>query len=332
MFNKLYLLNQKSSLAEQRVKNLNQRTIANQIKARGIGLHTGHESVMTLKPAPENSGIVFRRVDLECPIDFKVTPEIVGETTLCTTIVNPDFQGDTGDGVNAKIATIEHLMSALAGIGIDNLLIELTSDEVPIMDGSSSDFIFLLQSAGIEIQSKPKRFVKIIDTVRVENEKGGWAEFKPFDGYRLNFSIEFDHPAFQQTAESMTLEFSSTAYFKEVSRARTFGFMKDMEMLRARNLGLGASLKNAIGLDDQGVMNDEGLRNKDEFVRHKILDAVGDLYMLGHPIVGEFTAHKSGHALNNQLLRALLANPSAYELVEYSDQSAPINYGSSKVL
>ncbi len=311
---------------------MNQRTIANQIKARGIGLHTGHEAVMTLKPAPENTGIVFRRIDLEPPVDFKVTPEIVGETTLCTTIVNPDFQDESSEGVNAKIATIEHLMSALAGIGIDNLLIELTSDEVPIMDGSSSDFIFLLQSAGIEIQSKPKRFVKIVDTIRVENEKGGWAEFKPFDGYRLNFSIEFDHPAFQQTAESMTLEFSSTAYFKEVSRARTFGFMKDMEMLRARNLGLGASLKNAIGLDDQGVMNDEGLRNKDEFVRHKILDAVGDLYMLGHPIVGEFTAHKSGHALNNQLLRALLANPSAFELVEYTDQAAPINYGSSKVL
>lgn len=311
---------------------MNQRTIANQIKARGIGLHTGHEAVMTLKPAPENTGIVFRRIDLEPPVDFKVTPEIVGETTLCTTIVNPDFQDETSEGVNAKIATIEHLMSALAGIGIDNLVIELTSDEVPIMDGSSSDFIFLLQSAGIEIQTKPKRFVKIVDTIRVENEKGGWAEFKPFDGYRLNFSIEFDHPAFQQTAESMTLEFSSTAYFKEVSRARTFGFMKDMEMLRARNLGLGASLKNAIGLDDLGVMNDEGLRNKDEFVRHKILDAVGDLYMLGHPIVGEFTAHKSGHALNNQLLRALLAKPSAFELVEYTDQVAPINYGSSKVL
>lgn len=308
---------------------MNQRTIANEIRARGIGLHTGHEAVMTLKPAPENSGIIFRRVDLDMPVDFKVSPEIVGETTLCTTIVNLKPDASASD---AKVATIEHLMSALAGIGIDNLLIELTSDEVPIMDGSSSDFIFLLQSAGIELQEQPKKFVRILKPVRVENDKGGWAEFKPYDGYRLNFSIDFDHPAFQQTAEKMSLEFSSTSYFKEVSRARTFGFMKDMEMLRARNLGLGASLKNAIGLDEEGVMNDEGLRNKDEFVRHKILDAVGDLYMLGHPIIGEFSAHKSGHALNNQLLRALLSNQDSYEFVEFSEQPSPINYGSSKVM
>lgn len=308
---------------------MKQRTIANQVKARGIGLHTGHESVMTLKPAAEDSGIVFRRIDTEAPVDFKVSPEIVGETTLCTTIINPDDKSGTSP---VKIATIEHLMSALAGIGIDNLIIELTSDEVPIMDGSSSDFIFLLQSAGIQVQSKSKQFVRIKETVRVENDKGGWAEFKPYEGYRLNFSIEFDHPAFQQTAESMSLEFSTTGYFKEVSRARTFGFMKDMEMLRAKNLGLGASLKNAIGLDDDGVMNDEGLRNKDEFVRHKILDAVGDLYMLGHPIVGEFTAHKSGHALNNQLLRALLNTPTAFEYIDYNSEQTPINYGSSKIL
>lgn len=289
---------------------------------------------MTLKPAAVDTGIVFRRVDTEIPVDFKVSPCIVGETTLCTTIMNPQSASDSLEqqASPVKIATIEHLMSALAGIGIDNLLIELTSDEVPIMDGSSSDFIFLLQSAGIDIQAAPKRFVRIKQKIRVENAIGGWAEFQPYEGYRLNFSIEFDHPAFQQTAEKMTLDFSSTAYFKEVSRARTFGFMKDMEMLRAKNLGLGASLKNAIGLDDNGVMNDEGLRNKDEFVRHKILDAVGDLYMLGHPIVGEFTAHKSGHALNNQLLRALLDNPEAYEMVDYCTQPTPINYGSSKVL
>lgn len=305
---------------------MNQRTIANQIKARGIGLHTGHESIMTLKPAPANTGIIFRRVDLEVPEDISVSPEIVGETTLCTTIRN------TWSDASAKVATIEHLMSALAGIGIDNLIIELTADEVPIMDGSSSDFIFLLQSAGIEVQKEPKKFVKILKPIRVENEKGGWAEFQPYEGFRLNFSIEFDHPAFAQTAEEMTLEFSSTSYFKEVSRARTFGFMKDMEMLRAKNLGLGASLKNAIGLDENGVMNDEGLRNKDEFVRHKILDAVGDLYMIGHPIIGEFTAHKSGHALNNQLLRALLKNPDAYEIVEFTLETAPINFGSSKIM
>jgi len=281
---------------------------------------------MTLRPAPANTGIVFRRIDCDPVIEFKVTPEIVGETTLCTTIVNNSQEKPV------KIATIEHLMSALAGVGIDNVYIDITSDEVPIMDGSSSHFIFLLQSAGVQILDKPKKFVRIIKPVRVENDKGGWAEFAPYEGYRLNFSIEFEHPAFKETAEKMTLEFSSTSYFKEVSRARTFGFMKDMEYLRAKNLGLGASLKNAIGLDDEGVMNAEGLRNKDEFVRHKILDAVGDLYMLAHPIVGEFTAHKSGHALNNQLLRALMEQPDAYEITTYEDSNPPVRYGSSKVL
>lgn len=307
---------------------MNQRTLANKIKAKGIGLHTGHESVMTLRPAPVNTGIVFRRVDCSPEVELIVSPEIVGETTLCTTIVSDDGERKT------KIATIEHLMSALAGVGIDNVYIDITSDEVPIMDGSSSHFIFLLQSAGVEIQDAPKKFVKILKPIRVENDKGGSAEFKAYDGYRLNFSIDFEHPAFQETAEKMTLVFSSTAYFKEVSRARTFGFMKDMETLRARNLGLGASLKNAIGLDEQGVMNIEGLRDKDEFVRHKILDAVGDLYMLGHPIIGEFTAHKSGHALNNQLLRALLEQKDAYEIVEYPDggERPPVRYGSSKVV
>lgn len=305
---------------------MNQRTLANAIKAKGIGLHTGHESVMTLRPAPADTGIVFRRIDCTPEAEFPVSPEIVGETTLCTTIVNSE------NDKPVKIATIEHLMSALAGVGIDNVYIDITSDEVPIMDGSSSHFIFLLQSAGVKIQESPKKFVRILKKVRVENDKGGWAEFEPHDGYRLNFSIDFEHPAFQATAEKMTLDFSSTSYFKEVSRARTFGFMKDMETLRARNLGLGASLKNAIGLDEEGVMNTEGLRDKDEFVRHKILDAVGDLYMLGHPIIGEFTAHKSGHALNNQLLRALMAQPEAFEVVTYAEVRPPVQYGSSKVL
>ncbi|MDX1346706.1 MAG: UDP-3-O-acyl-N-acetylglucosamine deacetylase [Thiomicrorhabdus chilensis] len=305
---------------------MNQRTLANPIKAKGIGLHTGHESIMTLRPAPPNTGIVFRRVDCDPVIEFKVSPEIVGETMLCTTIVKDQPQG------RVKIATIEHLMSALAGVGIDNVFIDITSDEVPIMDGSSSHFIFLLQSAGVEIQPVAKRFIRILKSIRVENDKGGSAEFNPYNGFRLNFSIEFDHPAFSTTAEKMTLEFSSTSYFKEVSRARTFGFMKDMEMLRQRNLALGASLENAIGLDDQGVMNVEGLRDKDEFVRHKILDAVGDLYMIGHPIIGEFTAHKSGHALNNQLLRALQSCPEAYEIVSFDKEPSPIQYGSSKIL
>lgn len=305
---------------------MKQKTLANTIKAKGVGLHTGHEAIMTLRPAPENTGIVFRRVDLDPVIEFPVSPDLVKETMLCTTIVQEQ------NGQTAKIATIEHLMSALAGVGIDNLYIDITADEVPIMDGSASHFIFLLQSAGVVLQAEAKKFIRIKKTIRVENEKGGYAQFDPYDGYRLNFSIEFDHPAFDETAEKMTLEFSSTAYFKEVSRARTFGFMKDMERLRAQNLGLGAGLHNAIGLDDNGVMNAEGLRDKDEFVRHKILDAVGDLFMAGHPIVGEFTAHKSGHALNNQLLRALMSDPDAYELTEYFDQTPPIQYGSSKIL
>lgn len=302
---------------------MKQRTLANPIKAKGVGLHTGHEALMTLRPAPVDTGIIFRRIDTDPVVEFLVTPEIVGETTLCTTIVNQ----------NKKIATIEHLMSALAGVGMDNLYIDINADEVPIMDGSASHFIFLLQAAGTAYQEAPKRFIRIKQPVRVENEIGGWAEFKPFDGYRLNFSIRFDHPAFQSTAESMTLDFSSTSYFKEVSRARTFGFVSDMEMLRSKSLALGASLSNAIGLDDKGVMNKEGLRNKDEFVRHKILDAVGDLFMAGHAIIGEFSAHKSGHALNNQLLRALFAQPDAFEIAS-ADQldTIPIDFSSSKIL
>lgn len=302
---------------------MKQRTIANPIKAKGVGLHTGHEAIMTLRPAPVNTGIVFRRIDLDPVVEFKVSPDIVGETMLCTTILS---QG-------AKIATIEHLMSALAGVGMDNLYIDLNADEVPIMDGSASHFIFLLQSAGIDFQDADKRYIRIKKPVRVENELGGWAEFKPYEGYRLNFSIRFDHPAFKQTAENMTLDFSSTSYFKEVSRARTFGFMSDMEMLRSRQLALGASLENAIGLDDTGVMNKEGLRNKDEFVRHKILDAVGDLFMAGYAIIGEFTAHKSGHALNNQLLRELFSQSDAFEVVSMGDSDPlPIDFSSSKVL
>ena len=305
---------------------MKQRTLANTIKAKGVGLHTGHQSVMTLSPAPINTGIVFRRVDQAPPVSLAVSPNLVKETTLCTTIVAQTEQ------TTIKIATIEHLMSALAGLGIDNLYIDITADEVPIMDGSASHFIFLLQSAGIAYQSAPKAFLRIKKHIRVDNDKGAWAEFRPFDGFRLTFSIDFDHPAFKQTAESMTLDFSSTAYFKEVSRARTFGFMKDMEVLRANNLGLGAGLHNAIGLDDNGVVNQEGLRDKDEFVRHKILDAVGDLYMTGHPVLGEFVAHKSGHALNNQLLRTLMTDPEAYEVVTFEDTPPPIHYGSSKIL
>lgn len=302
---------------------MKQTTLANPITAKGIGLHTGHEALMTLRPAPIDTGIVFRRIDLEPVVEFKVSPEIVGETTLCTTI----------EQQNQKIATIEHLMSALAGVGMDNLYIDMNSDEVPIMDGSASHFVFLIQAAGMTFQDAKKKFIRIKKFVRVENEKGGWAEFQPYEGYKLNFSIEFEHPAFKETAEKMSLEFSSTSYFKEVSRARTFGFYRDMEALRARKLALGASLDNAIGLDDDGVMNKDGLRNKDEFVRHKILDAVGDLFMAGYAIIGEFTAHKSGHALNNKLLLELFANPDAYEVIEMAEgEQSPIDFSSSKIL
>lgn len=305
---------------------MEQRTLANVIKAKGVGLHTGHEAIMTLRPAPVDTGVVFRRVDLDPMVELKVTPNMVKETTLCTTIVKK------GAGEDVKIATIEHLMSALAGVGIDNLYIDITADEVPIMDGSASHFIFLLQSAGVVTQRASKKFIRIKKVLQVNNEIGGRAQFAPFDGFRLTFSIDFDHPAFESTAEKMTLDFSSTSYFKEVSRARTFGFMKDMEYLRSQNLALGAGLHNAIGLDENGVMNLDGLRDKDEFVRHKILDAVGDLYMAGYAIVGEFTAHKSGHALNNQLLRALMADPEAFEIVTFEGGQPPIQYDSSKIV
>jgi UDP-3-O-[3-hydroxymyristoyl] N-acetylglucosamine deacetylase len=299
---------------------MRQKTIANTIKAKGVGLHTGHEMTLTLRPAPENTGVVFRRVDLDPVVEFIVSPLLVRETMLCTTMVKDV------DGTQVKIATIEHLMSALAGTGIDNVFIDITADEVPIMDGSSSPFIFLLQSAGVKIQRLPKKFIRILKPISVTNDNGGVASLKPYEGFRLTFCIDFDHPAFDNTAKKMTLEFSSTSYFKEVSRSRTFGFADDMEKLRANNLGLGASLHNAIGLDENGVINQDGLRNKDEFVRHKILDAVGDLFMAGHALVGDFMAHKSGHALNNQLLRALMEDDSAYEIIDYKGQDAPIKY------
>ena len=295
---------------------LKQRTIKNPIRARGVGLHTGHHGLMSMRPAPINTGIVFRRIDLDPVVEIPVHPNVVGETVLCTTL------NQTG----VKISTVEHLMSALAGFGIDNLYIDLDSDEVPIMDGSASHFIFLLQSAGIAEQNADKRFIRIKQTVRVETDKGAWAQFDPYEGFKLSFSIDFDHPAFDETANHLAIEFSSTSYLKEISRARTFGFMKDVEALRKRNLALGGSLENAIVLDENGVMNPEGLRNQDEFVRHKVLDAVGDLYMIGSGIVGSFSAYKSGHALNNRLLRTLLTNPDSWEFTALSDAGGAISY------
>jgi UDP-3-O-[3-hydroxymyristoyl] N-acetylglucosamine deacetylase len=295
---------------------LGQRTLRNSIRATGVGLHTGKKIMMTLKPAPPDSGICFRRVDLPQPVDIPARAENVGDTTLGTTLVHGE----------ARISTVEHLLSAFAGLGIDNACVEVTAAEVPIMDGSAGPFVFLLQSAGIEEQDAFKRFIRVRKSVLVE-DGDKWARFDPFEGFKVNFEIEFDHPIFKRRLQRATMDFSTTSFLKEISRARTFGFMRDLETLRAHNLALGGTLDNAIVLDDVGVMNEDGLRYEDEFVKHKILDAIGDLYLLGHSLIGEFSGHKSGHGLNNRLLRALLADKDAWEEVvfENADQ-APISY------
>jgi UDP-3-O-[3-hydroxymyristoyl] N-acetylglucosamine deacetylase len=301
---------------------LGQRTLKNSIRATGIGLHTGKKVLMTLRPAAPDSGIVFRRTDLPGSADIPAHAENVGETTLGTTLVRGD----------AKVSTVEHLLSALAGLGIDNAVVEVSAPEVPIMDGSAGPFVFLLQSAGLEEQRVPKRFVRIKRRVRVE-DGDKWAEFVPFDGFKVNFEIEFNHPVFKRRSQRASMDFSTTSFLKEVSRARTFGFMRDLEMLRARNLALGGNLENAIVLDDFRILNEDGLRYEDEFVKHKILDAIGDLYLLGHSLIGEFSGHKSGHALNNRLLRALLADASASEAVSFETEAeAPISYVQTQLL
>jgi UDP-3-O-[3-hydroxymyristoyl] N-acetylglucosamine deacetylase len=295
---------------------LGQRTLRNSIRATGIGLHTGKKIMMTLKPAPPDSGICFRRVDLPQPVDIPARAENVGDTTLGTTLVHGE----------ARISTVEHLLSAFAGLGVDNACVEVTAAEVPIMDGSAGPFVFLLQSAGIEQQDAPKRFIRVKKSVLVE-DGDKWARFDPFEGFKVNFEIEFDHPIFKRRLQRATMDFSTTSFLKEISRARTFGFMRDLETLRAHNLALGGTLDNAIVLDDVGVMNEDGLRYEDEFVKHKILDAIGDLYLLGHSLIGEFSGHKSGHGLNNRLLRALLADKDAWEEVTFEGaEQAPISY------
>ena len=295
---------------------LNQRTLKNTIRATGVGLHTGRQILMTLKPAPPDTGIVFRRTDLPTAVDVEARAEHVGETQLGTTLIKGDV----------RVATVEHLLSAFAGLGIDNAFVEVSGAEVPIMDGSAGPFVFLLQSAGIEEQDAAKRFVRIRKSVEV-HEGDKWARFDPFDGFKVNFELEFDHPIFRKRAQRASMDFSTTSFLREVSRARTFGFMRDIEMLRSRNLALGGTLDNAIVLDDAGIVNVDGLRYEDEFVKHKILDAIGDLYLLGHSLIGEFSGFKSGHGLNNRLLRALTADPAAWEEVTFSDRSlAPINY------
>lgn len=293
-----------------------QRTLKNVIRATGVGLHSGEKVSMTLRPAPVDTGIVFRRVDLDPVVEIPAHADAVTETVLCT--------GLTRDG--GKAMTVEHLMSALAGLGVDNLYVELSAAEVPIMDGSSGPFVFLLQSAGVVAQNAPKRFIRIRETVEVR-EGDKFARFSPYDGFRLGFTVEFDHPAIPASRSRAEVEFSTENYVREVSRARTFGFMRDLEFMRERNLGLGGSMDNAIVLDEFRVLNDDGLRYADEFVRHKILDAVGDLYLAGRPILGAYEGFKSGHALNNKLVRALMAQPQAWEEVTFPDSApAPITF------
>ncbi len=296
---------------------LRQRTLKNVIRATGVGLHSGEKVYLTLRPAPVDAGIVFRRVDLDPVVEVPAQAELVTETTLCTGL-------SCGP---AKIQTVEHLLSALAGLGIDNIYVELSAPEVPIMDGSSGPFVFLLQSAGIAEQEAPKRFIRIRKPVEVR-DGDKIARFEPFDGFRLDFTVQFDHPAIPAAQSRAQVEFSTANYIKEVSRARTFGFMRDLEYMRERNLGLGGSMDNAIVLDEFRVLNDDGLRYADEFVRHKILDAIGDLYLAGHPIVGTYVGYKSGHALNNKLVRALLAERSAWDEVTVTDpDEVPVAYG-----
>lgn len=295
---------------------IRQRTLKNVIRATGVGLHTGEKVYMTLRPAAVDTGIVFRRVDLSPAVEIRSCCENVGDTLLSTTLVKGDV----------RIATIEHLLSAIAGLGIDNAYVDLSAPEVPIMDGSAGPFVFLLQSAGIEEQSAAKRFIRIKKPFTVR-DGDKWARFEPFDGFKVGFSIDFDHPMFTKRTSTSEIDFSTTSFVKEVSRARTFGFMRDIEMLRERNLALGGSMDNAIVLDDYRVLNEDGLRYEDEFVKHKILDAIGDLYLLGHSLIGAFFGYKSGHELNNRLLRSLIADREAWEEVSFEDDGvAPISY------
>lgn len=288
---------------------LRQRTLKATVSTIGIGLHSGKKVSMTLRPAPSNTGIVFRRVDMTPPALIELHPERVGETMLCTALVDKD----------AKVATVEHLLSALAGLGIDNLYIDLDSAEIPIMDGSAAPFLYLLLSTGIEELKAPKRFIRIKQPI--EASRGdGWAKLLPYAGFKASFEIEFDHPAVSATTQTLEIDFSRQAYASEIARARTFGFMRDVEMLRSRNLGLGGSLENAIVLDEFRVLNQDGLRYTDEFIRHKILDAIGDLYTLGHGIIGAYQGHKSGHAINNLLVRELLLQQDAWEMVTLGDK------------
>lgn len=295
---------------------IRQRTLKNIIRATGVGLHSGEKVYLTLKPAPVDTGIVFCRTDLDPVVEIPAKGVNVGDTTLSTTL---SFGG-------ASVDTVEHLLSAMAGLGIDNAYVEVSAPEVPIMDGSAGPFVFLIQSAGMEEQEKAKKFIRILKPIEIR-DGDKLARFEPLNGFKVSFSIEFDHPVFKGRSQSHTLDFSTTSFVKEISRARTFGFMRDFEYLRANNLVLGAGLNNAIAVDDFKILNEDGLRYEDEFVKHKILDAVGDLYLLGHSLIGHFIGHKSGHGLNNLLLRELLKNEDAWEFVTFDQQeTSPITY------
>jgi UDP-3-O-[3-hydroxymyristoyl] N-acetylglucosamine deacetylase len=296
---------------------INQRTLKNSIRAMGVGLHTGQKVFLTLKPAPVDYGIEFRRMDLNPVVKIPARSEYVGDTTLSTTLIK--------EGV--RISTVEHLLSAMAGLGIDNAIVEVSAPEVPIMDGSAGPFVFLLQSAGILEQEAPKRFLRIKQKIKV-SDGDKWASLEPFNGFKVSFKLDYDHPVLKNSIQESTLDFSTTAYVKEVSRARTFGFLSEYEWLRANNLALGGSLNNAIVLDDYRVINEDGLRYEDELVKHKILDAVGDMYLLVTCLIGSFRGFKSGHTLNNRLLQTLLTKKSAWEIVTFEDASvaSPITY------
>jgi len=292
---------------------LAQRTLKSLTKAVGVGLHSGQRVELTLRPAAPDTGIVFRRVDLPEPVDIPVSATSVSDTRLASTIANG----------NAKVHTIEHLMSACAGLGLDNLLIDITAEEVPILDGSSASFVYLLQSAGIVTQNAPKRFIRVTHPVEVREGEGRnlkWARLDPFHGYKLAFEIEFDHPAVTASGQRVEFDLGSGNYSREIARARTFGFTKDVEMMRSHGLALGGGLDNAIVMDDVKVLNADGLRYGDEFAKHKILDAMGDLYIVGKPLLAAYSAFRSGHAMNNQLLRALLASPQSYEIVSFDNE------------
>ena len=299
---------------------LAQRTLKTLTKAVGVGLHSGQRVELTLRPAGPDTGIVFRRVDLPEPIDITVSAEAVTDTRLASTL-------SCGQ---AKVHTVEHLMSACAGLGIDNLYVDITAEEVPILDGSASSFVYLLQSAGIELQNAPKQFIRILETIETSEGAGEnlkWARLTPYNGYRLSFEIDFKHPAVDSTGQQVVFDVGKDNYARDIARARTFGFTKDVEMMRSNGLALGGGLDNAIVMDDYKVLNSDGLRYDDEFVKHKILDAMGDLFIVGKPMLASYSAFRSGHAMNNKLLRALLARPHAYEIVSFVDESkAPAGF------